>query len=253
MPSDPPIRVDGRKGSGELLALFPPGLATLARLPSGDFEIATDHGPTGPGLIGIERKAIRDLLGSMRDGRLAEQLRAMAERFAVSVLIVEGRYRPGPDGILEGPGARSSYWSPIKCGTLRYQYAELAQFLLTIQMQSGVRVISTEDKGGTVRAVMDLERWFRKPWDRHKSLHGFRDDSHAITKTRRPGLVARMAFQLQGIGAGRARDIGRCFSTPIELLYATDEELQSVPGVGKLLAASIRAQLWKKPPGKQGT
>lgn len=256
MPRDPsqcPIALDDRKGSAELLALFPPGLAALVRLPSGDFEIATDHGPSGPGLIGIERKAIRDLLGSMRDGRLADQLRAMTERFSVSVLIVEGRYRPGADGILEGPGPRSSYWSPIKCGTVRYQYAELAQFLMTIRMQSGVRVIGTEDKGSTVRAVMDIAHWFRKPWDRHKSLHGFRDESHAITQTHRPGLVARMAFQLQGIGAERARDIGRRFATPVEFMYATDEELRSIPGLGKVLAASARAQLWKKGPGKQGT
>lgn len=241
------IRVDDRKGSAELLDLFPPGLATLARLPSADFEIDTPHAPSGPGLIGIERKAIRDLLASMRDGRLAEQLRAMAERFAVSVLIVEGRYRPGADGILEGPGHRSSYWSPIKCGTLRYQYAELAQFILTIQMQSGVRVIRTEDKASTVRAVMDIARWFRKPWDKHKSLQGFRDESHEITKTHRPNIVARMAYQLQGIGAERARDIGRIFSTPVELAFARLDELRAVPGVGVVLAESIRDQMWDAP------
>jgi ERCC4-type nuclease len=91
------ITIDRRTGSGELLPLFPKGVAELGCLEYGDFAWI-GKGPEGlPLAIGVERKQIHDLVNSMASGRLqAHQLPGMINTYKISYLVIEGIWRPCP-------------------------------------------------------------------------------------------------------------------------------------------------------------
>ena len=86
------MKVDTRAGSERLIdplrtlgVLVEPGI-----LPAGDVEFL-GNGPEGrPMLVGVEHKTVEDAVACMRNGRFAEQARAMREYFDVSWLCVEG-------------------------------------------------------------------------------------------------------------------------------------------------------------------
>ena len=80
------ITVDTREQKGHELT-FPPAYATVERaaLSVGDYALAGDDWV-------IERKSVDDLIGSLLNGHLADQLRRMREQHVdlLSVLVIDG-------------------------------------------------------------------------------------------------------------------------------------------------------------------
>ncbi len=89
------VGLDYRVGSAELVSLLPEGLAGIVDLGlAGDIRIAAET-PTGPGYIRAERKKLLDYVGSLRSGRLYDQLSNMIDTGPHAVyLILEGGYYP---------------------------------------------------------------------------------------------------------------------------------------------------------------
>src|SRR5438067_1940584 len=97
------ILIDDRAGSANLVPLLPPDITRKVRLDSGDVAFF-GFGPEGPYTypIGIEYKTAQEALQCMQSGRLTGiQLPKMAALYKRVYVIVEGRYREGPDGALQ--------------------------------------------------------------------------------------------------------------------------------------------------------
>lgn len=105
------------------------------------------------GLVGVQRKTLRDLSCSLRDGRLAGEVAAM-RLLAVRVLLVEGRLRWSPTGFLTT--ARPSLSKDQLRG------------LLWSAQARGLWVVHTDDLADSVSALSHLHAWVGKA--RHTSL-----------------------------------------------------------------------------------
>lgn len=99
------------------------------------------------GLAGVQRKEFRDLIASVRDGRLAKEC-AQMQQLAIPMLVVEGRPKWTGDGIL------LDQWTPWT----KDQYTSL---LASVQSR-GIWVFCSDDMDDTIRTIMDLERWSKK-------------------------------------------------------------------------------------------
>lgn len=231
------LRVDTRAGSQELLTpLITLGLPVEgATLPAGDIEII-GNGPDGPLLVGCEYKKIPDLIGSIRSGRLAEQLRNMHDTYAVRWLLVEGRMRE--------QGGR--FQVQRDCGKWfdqpgRVSYAEIASYLLTLSMRSGVLLWRTETQEETVQWVKTLYNWLTaKEWSEHRAhLEWYEPELEGVNPFTGPTLLQRMAATLPRIGGTKSVRVAEHFKSPREMVNASTEEWTKIERIGKVEAAAI--------------
>jgi len=105
----------------------------------------------GEGICGIQRKTEADLIASAIDGRLADELRRLAE-MPERVLIVESRERWQADGR-----------HPFRKGWTR---TGVENQLLTVQ-RSGVAVQRTKDHLHTAARIVELDAYYQQE---HTSL-----------------------------------------------------------------------------------
>lgn len=237
------ILVDKRKGSGELVPLFPAGVVTCTTLDFGDFMFFGNGPEDLPCPIGIERKCLLDLLNSMDTGRFSgHQLPGLCSTYQWVYLIVEGVWRYSPiDGVLETLVGHE--WRPVSLGSRRFMANEITNFLNTIMVMAGIMVIFTASKRETVQVVQSLFRWWNnKKWEQHSShlaLNKSHQDVDRGVSLVKPGLVRRMASELPGIGSGKSRDVANHFSTVQEMMSADAREWSTIPGIGKTMAERI--------------
>jgi ERCC4-type nuclease len=59
----------------------------------------------------------------------------------------------------------------------------------------------------------------------------------------KPSLVRRVATQLEGIGWEKSAAVAAKFSSVLDMIVATEAEWQTIPGIGKGLAARAVRQL----------
>jgi len=196
--------------------------------------------------IAVERKKIGDLAQCMNDGRLVHQMQTAKENNAdVFVLIVEGRYRRNPeDGLLEIPvwrinprtGKRAEFWDPVKPIT---QFSRFEQYLFELDWLAGVVVKETENVQGTADTIKAIYDNFQRSPDRHQSLKQFFADRPPTVLLSRPGLVRRVAKELDGVGWVRSGDVAKKFPTVRDMVDADVKDWMSIPGIGKKLAGEI--------------
>lgn|SRR5689334_283199 len=239
------VLIDERVGSRELLSgLRGLGIdADLAGRLDADFQF-TGLGPTGMVLIGIERKAIQDLLNSMRDRRLAgQQLSRMTACYDVCYLVVEGVWRRQ-----RGTGAveiMNGAWRSSRGG---HKYAEVDRFLCSLEQLAGLRLRRTGDEEETCAVLADLYSWWQKEYEEHRSLEAIYapppdtrvQRGHRATAFRRePTLKEKWAAQLPGVDA-RAIEIAAQFSSAREMADADVERWMEVGcRVGRKTAENI--------------
>lgn len=179
------------------------------------------------GWFGIQRKERQDLMGSMWDGRLAEQIAKMRSCKG-SLLIVEGDLNWTGDGVLMGS---AKYGRPIT-----RDHFDGTMWSL---QQQGTWLTYTEGLDETIRVLEHLEKWAAK--DKHLGMQTRgRVDAMWGTPTSRdfqvhlltgvpnvgPELANRMLDHFGGM-PWRWRD------------EVTEEELCKVPGIGKKKAKGI--------------
>lgn len=236
------ITIDSRKGSAELLPLFPSGAAQLGFLQYADFAF-TGNGPNNiPWLVGVERKTIRDLLNSMTGGRFAgHQLIGLLNEYNTVYLIVEGLFRPCPkDGILEIYS--KSGWYTLEVGNRTYMMSDIQMWLNTLAVKCGIHCLITRTDIETMRQITALYNWWvRKDFEEHRSH--LQPNTGQVAVLVRHSIVRRIAAQLTGIGWERAKDIDNHFESVEAMCWCGENEWQEVPGIGKKLATSIINEL----------
>lgn len=237
-----PILVDERVGSKDLLdPLRDRHLpAELMKLDAGDVAFEGD-GPTGPLMVGIERKRIKDMLDSMRSGRLAgHQLVGLLRDYQVNYLIIEGGYRPNPNsGVLEV--FQNGNWQTLRLGTQGFPYSELEGYLLGVENRANVKVRWTYNRAQTVNLIQTMWNWWGVKWCDHRSLDCIYTPPPPTLGFIKPSFERKVAVQLEGVGWERSEAVVERFPTVMEMAAATEKEWREVAGIGKTLAKRIVA------------
>ncbi len=230
------IFIDSREGSHSMAHLITDSI--LVTLDYGDAAF-TGSGPDGDVSVGIERKRIGDLLNSIATGRLSgHQLPGLLAEYDKVYLIVEGVWRGNPQtGEIEGP--RRHGWAGISHGRT-FHYQDVWAYLTTLE-NTGVTVRTTRNMGETCRMIENLEHWWNKGWERHKSHLAMHKVTHptALLRTSQPSLIRRIASELPLIGFDRSRVVEACFKSVRDMINADEKTWANVPGIGKVTAKSV--------------
>lgn len=232
------IWIDGREGSVEMSHLIEESV--VVTLDYGDAAFL-GKGPDGEVEVGVERKKIGDLLNSIATGRLGgHQLPGLLSSYHKVYLIVEGEWRANPiTGIVEAP-RRKGMWVDISKGR-KFRGDEVWAFLTTME-NTGVIVRTTRNMTETCRMIENLERWWNKEWDKHRShlaMHKRPMGMAAVLTTSPPSLLRRIAAELPHIGVDRSRLVERHFRSVVHMINAEEEEWMEVEGVGKVTAREV--------------
>jgi len=279
MGTAPHILVDDRIGSKDLASspyLSSPNFTTtLCRLPSADIAFA-GNGPNDSTLmIGVEIKSIRDLVSSLRTGRIQDtQIRGMLSDYDVRWLLVYGEWRGDPGSgrlqIKVGKGwadyassfgsrsSRQAVGTTPRAGrvgispraavrpTPKSQVKPFSILRLDSLFFSlanlGVHTKTVSDKVQAAMWISELAHWWAKSWESHKSMELF-DESRAVVRTMGMSETvyrrARVAAQLPNIGYRRALDVANHFGSIHEMVTAGAGEWESVEGVGPVIAEAV--------------
>src|SRR5512140_926633 len=139
------IIVDSRIGSKELCPIIRRlGVpCELTQLEYGDAAME-GNGKGGKVVIGIERKTLHDMLHCIDDARYASHQRpGMARMYDVSILLIEGTWRPHENGLLMEL-FRGTQWGECRYRSSRVMYSKLYRYLLSVAL-SGVIITYTRD------------------------------------------------------------------------------------------------------------
>lgn len=235
------ILVDGRVGSVEMAGLLT-SPKIVCHLDYADFAWS-GNGPNGPVDIGIERKSLMDLLGSMTSGRLSgHQIIGLTQQYDYVYLLVEGLWRPDRNNGMIMRINNSGKWVAAAQGSRRFMARDVYNFCNSLQIMCGIITIIAGNKWESAKWLDSCYGWWNKEWGKHKSHLQFQKPvAHAALS--KPSLVTRMASQLDGVGWDKARKIGSVFPTIGALVGATEKELKKVEGIGPKLAKRIVEEL----------
>lgn len=214
----------------------------LGDLPYGDFAFE-GNGPQGSAMIGIERKTLHDMLNCIDDNRYNAQRVGMRQLYQVSVLALEGHWRPHDESgvLMEGFNGGVS-WGFCKYRSQRTMYYKLQRYLFSVQL-SGVVYVPSRDMKHTAFNVCELYHYFQKKWQDHTSL--LEIQRIAIPQmTYHPSLVRKWANDLEGIGTKMSELAARYFKTPYKLANGDESDWLRIPGVGAKTAQDIVKQIW---------
>ena len=242
--------LDDREHDSLRRALAPYDLAIeVCRLEYGDIAWEGRGPRAKPVLIGIERKRLPDLIASMTDRRLAgHQLRGMYAHYDYCYLLIEGMWRPAIDGSIET--LQSSRWLPLFSRGAGVNYRQVDSYLSSLEIKGRVIVCRSANVAETAALLSSRYHWWQKRFeDHHAHDQIFTRDpltqlerGKALSYSREPGLVEKIAAQLSGIDR-KAWDVGRRFKTVEAMVAATEREWMEVPGIGKTIAGQVVKEL----------
>jgi len=235
------ITIDDREQ--HLMDFMPKNITTINRLEFGDASFI-GNGPNGePILVGIERKAIGDLLNSITSGRFAgHQLPGLVNSYSVVYLIVEGIYRPGGTGLLEV--RQGSRWGPLDRGNRRWMYSDIECWTTTIEQKAGVRIRRTSGMTETAAMIVALYRWWSsKDYEDHKA-HMTMHKPAEVATLRKASIVRVIAAELPGIGWVKSEAVAKKFRTVVDMVEADVKDWMTIDGIGKTMAERIGKALW---------
>jgi ERCC4-type nuclease len=200
----------------------------------------------GPGRaigVGIERKRLHDMLHCIDDSRYsAHQLPGMRNMYDVSILIIEGHWKPHENGdLMEGANGK---WFPCKYGSRPIKYAKIRRYLISVAM-SGVMVTYTRDRSHTAIDICEWYEYFQKKWDSHTSLMG-KQKLVVPSLMGRPPLAMRWAAEIDDVGTTLGWEANNLFKTGGVLANAEPSEWARIKGISLEGAKKIVRQIWQK-------
>jgi ERCC4-type nuclease len=166
------LLVDYRAGSKELVKPLVKALGSdkveVTSLDFGDVAFAGRGTNDIPIDIGIEFKTLGDITQCCRDGRFAgHQLPGIRKTYDHSWLMIEGTWRHDTTGFITTYQGPQRGWSPLP-GKMRA--SEFEKHVLTFELCGGVHVRYTNSRADSVRAIVDLYRWWTdRAFDSHTS------------------------------------------------------------------------------------
>jgi len=223
------LYVDNREGSKELLPLIRHAKSTL--MAAGDAAF-TGNGPEGPLEIGIEIKTLSDLAGSMRSGRLNEQLKKMMRSFNVCYLVIYGDYRVTGNG--------SGVFDERYQRTLEPSWTELWGRMLTIENHMNISVLWAPNIAAVAPMIWTTFTWWQREWGDHESYREVTIPTGFGIMGQTP--ACQVAACLPGIGKKKATMVGVHFGTVIDMVLADVKEWTAIDGIGKVTAG--RCMKW---------
>ena len=236
------VVVSSAVGSKELAPLIravgvPCDVAPLA---FGDVAF-TGNGPDGEISIGIERKTLHDMLSCIEDSRYASHQRlGMKSMYDVSVLIIEGFWKPREDGVLMESKDSIHYW-PCRPHGLTVMYSKLRRYLISIRY-TGVSVMITRNMAHTAYDICEEYHYHQKKWDKHTSLKEIQ--KLAIPQlSGKPSLARKWANDIDGVGVVLGEQADMHFRRKAIRLATSDEEDWIACGAGVGKARSIIRQI----------
>lgn len=204
----------------------PPLLRTLGTVSSEPERLGADFLFTCPhGLVGVQRKEVRDLVASIRDDRICREL-GQAENLHRLVLLIEGDFEFQPNGD-----------SATVPGFRREQYDGL---LLSFQ-EEGVYVVFSSDITETPAVLARIQSWFQKA--RHGSLRTRPRGDYPWGDPRNRAYAVHVLQGFDPLGPVTAGAIHDQFGTIPLAWTVSREELLSVPGIGKGRADALLGSL----------
>lgn len=195
-------------------------------------------GPEGKEVtVGVEFKKIRDLLSSLRSGRLQGVQLDKLQQYDFRFLLYEGEWRHDDHGRVT---LRSGYrdWKVAKGG---WSASELDKRLLGLALRRGVHVQQTITRRDTVRWLESLYRDFTDAeWDDHTSHIGV----HSPTTLQTISDFRSAVMRFPGIGIKTSKAVESHFRGSLrKAVRARASEWQKIDGVGAKGAAKIDAFL----------
>lgn len=234
------ILLDPRTGSGDLAHFFKSwGVQfDLMHLEYGDAAMA---GQSPYDTIGVEIKKVRDALQCMCDGRFAgHQLPGLIKEYQLVWLVIEGHFNVSFDTRQMTVSGKRGLQHPLKLGKTRtFQYRSFDHWLMTMELRGGLRIKRTASRCETAQFLSDLQTWWEKPIDQHKShlaFHEVRPDA-ALLVPMTP--VMKVAKELPGIGWQRAQLVSRHFKSVYDMMVADEKDWMQIDGIGPTMASAI--------------
>lgn len=200
----------------------PPAYRALGKTSSLPEQLGSDFlffSPTH-GRVGVQRKAIPDLVASLHDGRIQREIIDM-KGLDVGIWMLEGRPEWTSDGQLLG---------------CRVTYTEAQHFGVMLSLLSrGFWMLQTSTQAETLRLLSQLESWLKK--EKHQSLlnrPGPTGSAFGLTKADYQIWVMQ---SFPGLGYERAKAIVKhCGGLPMALTH----DLSEVSGIGKKTAERVK-------------
>ncbi len=180
-------------------------LADYRLLPIGDYILSED--------VGIERKSCRDLIASIYDGRLFEQLSQLTHHYAKSFLLIEG-------DIVE---ALKEMENP------NVFYGTIASLSLSLP----ISLLYTTNKEQTSRIIFALATHL-----------GRKSPPRPLVKGRKSGMdipeeQLSIVSSFPGLGIVLAERLLKKFGSPRNIISAQAQELAMVHGIGRARASKL--------------
>ncbi|MGH7184520.1 MAG: helix-hairpin-helix domain-containing protein [Nitrospiraceae bacterium] len=243
------IILDTAVGSKELLSLIRKRGVLCEKVPLKFADAAFEgHGPEGIISIGVERKALHDMLACIDDSRYsAHQLPGMASMYTKSFLIVEGEWRPhDQDGTLMEGFKGGTSWGACRYRSQRVLYSKLYRYLISVSL-AGVIITYSKNMDHTAQNIVELFHYFQKPWHKHTALLETQK-LNIPSLNGKPTLRRRWAADLEGVGVVGSQAADKQFKTAFSLANADESEWLKIPGIGVKTAQSIVSEIrgWKK-------
>jgi ERCC4-type nuclease len=171
--------------------------------------------PSINGLVGVQRKAVSDLVSSLRDRRLPREIVQM-EELDHAILIIEGDWQWNYEGI---------------SGRTGFSIQEYRGLVFGLQFEHDIRVLTTANVEETAEVLVHLERWF------NKTEHG------SLLRVPKAKVDPRLHLlqYFDGISLTRAKAIFDWFGRVPLRWDVTKEEMTAVPSLGKVTVE----KMWK--------
>lgn len=242
------ISIDPRAGSSKLIPLLlARGLPVeAAELYFADAAWAGKDRDGNPVSCGLEYKTLGDALNCLTNGRFAgHQLPGLQDSYHIVYLLVEGRWKPGPNGELQV--YRWGRWvSAEGGGRAGWKYSQVDKWLENMSIQAGVRVLRAADVEETVQMVHDRYAYWCEGLDLHTSHLKWSDLPFAgPVSWYRPTVGEAMAKCLPGVGEDKARAAMEHFKSIKKMVNGSVEEWMEIEGVGKKIAERVVKELAK--------
>jgi ERCC4-type nuclease len=257
------VYIDPRVGSKEferpLYDKYALRVSTKIVLPACDFAFTCGHTRPSPFCdgdygcrIGIERKTVSDLIGSLMKNRLGgKQVPDMLKYFEQSWILIEGLYRPGEDDSIEvwgyNPKTRQKGWVKARTGL---SYSELDRWMIRYDVLGGGRLHRwrVASKIETCAFIADQFRWWEKEWNKHR-FNAIDKKAAAPSKVLmwKPNEIETAVAILPGIGVVNAKRVARHFQGHcIEDIMAATPKQWRAAGLNEATARKVYAYIRRR-------
>ncbi len=241
------LYIDSRVGSRELAPIFQKrhgAKISLTTLESADVAWCCGHTVKNPFCegnrgcrVGVERKTLSDLVGSLMKSRLdGRQVPLMLKGYTMTWILVEGIMRAGDDDSIEE--YRRGGWEKTRHGLT---YSQLEGWLCRYEVGAYGRIqiargLSTMSASAAFCAAKS--QWWWKDWNKHH--FGSIAQMHAPVRAMlfQANEYQTLIAALPNVGMVKMRKLWNHFGSIIEIMHATPRELQAA-GLNKKLANDV--------------